>query len=320
MNKRIKNITVGDAELRYNPERFMELKMVCVQKMLELLPDYDPSKGALFTTYIYERLHEAVRVFWRSEEPWFIELPDIYRQIRLAGYIRGQCPDLESAILRFMEETGCTQPTAAKYMDDAALIRNRVSIWLTDEETGQETCDTIVAAPVPEEPPTNNRGIPVKVIRKAFWSLKLDRDRELIEARLAIRMKNGEVLSIKKQNTFDELATRYGLTGPSSIKNAFERALLRFAEALWKDGWIRAVKYKRVSKTKTAAVYQYQADCDGEWGEIEFDFKNGTATIRLLAEWDSTESHRYANEVIRRFLDSDEKPRKSGTFYFPWAT
>jgi hypothetical protein len=96
--------------------------------------------------------------------------------------------------------------------------------------------------------------------------------------------------------------------------------LQRLAEQLWNDGWIRVVKYNRVSKTKTAAVYQYQADCDGEWGEIEFDFKNGTVTISSLAEWDSTESHRYANEVIRRFLDSDEKPRKSGTFYFPWAT
>lgn len=138
----------------------MELKMVCVQKMLELLPTYDSSKGALFTTYIYDRLHEAVREFWRSEEPWFIELPDIYRQIRLVGYIRSQCPDLESAIRRFIEETGCTWPTAAKYMDDAALIRNRVSIWLTDEENGQETCDTIVAAPVPEEPPTSIRGDP----------------------------------------------------------------------------------------------------------------------------------------------------------------
>ena len=31
LNKRIKNITVGDAELRYNPERFMEIKMFCVQ-------------------------------------------------------------------------------------------------------------------------------------------------------------------------------------------------------------------------------------------------------------------------------------------------
>ena len=186
--------------------------------------------------------------------------------------------------------------------------------------TGQETCDTIAVAPTPEELPTSIRGIPVKVIRKAFWSLKLDRDRELIEARLTIRMKDGEVLSLKYQITFDELATRYGLTGPSSIRNAFEKALQRLAELLWQDGWIRAVKYNRVSKTKTAAVYQYQADCGGEWGKIEFDFKNGTATKRSLAEWDSTESHRYAKEVIRRFLDSDEKPRKSGTFYFPWAT
>lgn len=320
LNKRIRNITVGDAELRYNPERFMEIKMFCVQKMLELLPVYDPSHGASFVTYIYEHLHDAVREFWMGEEAYSIDSPDIYRKIRHAGYVRSQCPDLESAILRFMVETGCTRPTAAKYMDGAALIRNRVSLWLTDEETGQETCDTIVAAPVPEEPPTSIRGIPVKVIRKAFWSLKLDRDRELIEARLAIRMKDGEVLSLKHQITFDELATRYGLTGPSSIRNAFEKALQRLAELLWQDGWIRAVKYNRVSKTKTAAVYQYQADCDGEWGEIEFDFKNSTATIRSLADWDSTESHRYAHEVIRRFLDSDEKHRKSGTFYFPWTT
>lgn len=320
LNKRIKNITVGDAELRYNPERFMEIKMFCVQKMLELLPVYDPSRGASFATYIYEHLHDAVREFWMGEEAYSIDSPDIYRKMRHAGYVRSQCPDLESAIQRFMEETGCTRSTAAKYMDDAALIRNRQSIWATDDETGQETCGTIVAAPVPEEPLTSIRGIPIIVIRKAFWSLKLDRDRELIEARLAIRMKDGEVLSPKEQITFDELATRYGLTGPSSIKNAFEKALQRLAELLWQDGWIRAVKYNRVSKTKTAAVYQYQADCGGEWGEIKFDFKNGTATIRSLAEWDSAKSHRYANEVIRRFLNSDEKPRKSGTFYFPWAT
>lgn len=73
-------------------------------------------------------------------------------------------------------------------------------------------------------------------------------------------------------------------------------------------------------ENKNRPVYQYQADCGGEWGEIVFDFKRGAATIKKQAEWDSTESHRYANEVIRRFLDSDEKPRKSGTFYFPWAT
>ena len=158
------------------------------------------------------------------------------------------------------------------------------------------------------------------MVRKAFWSLKLDRDRELLEARLAIRMKDGEVLPMEEHITFDELATRYGLTGPSSIKNAFEKALQRLAEHLWKDGWIRAVKYNQLSKTKTAAVYQYQADCGGEWGEIQFDFKSGTANIRTLAEWDSAKSRRYAKVVIRRLLDSGGKGPKSGAFYFPWAT
>ena len=122
---------------------------------------------------------------------------------------------------------------------------------------------------------------------------------------------------MKMQITFDALATRYGLTGPSSIRNAFEKALQRLAELLWQDGWIRAVKYNRVSKTKTAAVYQYQADCDGEWGEIEFDFKNGTATIRSLAEWDSAKSKHYAKVIIRRLLNNKGSAPKSGIIYFP---
>ena len=37
-------------------------------------------------------------------------------------------------------------------------------------------------------------------------------------------------------------------------------------------------KTKRKKKIATA-IYEYQADCDGEWGEISFDFENGTAEI-----------------------------------------
>ena len=39
-----------------------------------------------------------------------------------------------------------------------------------------------------------------------------------------------------------------------------------------------------------AAVYLYQADNDGEWGEIRFDFATGTAEIVRLAEWDTIKS------------------------------
>ena len=40
-----------------------------------------------------------------------------------------------------------------------------------------------------------------------------------------------------------------------------------------------------------AAVYLYQVDSDGEWGEIRFDFATGTAEIVWLAEWDLSLIH-----------------------------
>ena len=48
-----------------------------------------------------------------------------------------------------------------------------------------------------------------------------------------------------------------------------------------------------------AAVYLYQADNDGEWGELRFDFENGAAEIVRLAEWDTIKSNVFARTAIR---------------------
>jgi hypothetical protein len=42
---------------------------------------------------------------------------------------------------------------------------------------------------------------------------------------------------------------------------------------------------KYYQKKIATAIYLYQADCDGEWGEIYFDFVNRTTEIQKLAEW-----------------------------------
>ena len=70
------------------------------------------------------------------------------------------------------------------------------------------------------------------------------------------------------------------------------------------------IRLKRKSQTKrkkkiAAAVYLYQVDNDGEWGEISFDFEARTAEIIRLAEWDTTVSKKFARKVIRYFLNSD---------------
>ena len=48
-----------------------------------------------------------------------------------------------------------------------------------------------------------------------------------------------------------------------------------------------------------AAVYLYQADNNGEWGEMRFDFATGTAEIVKLADWDTTKSNVFARTAIR---------------------
>ena len=55
----------------------------------------------------------------------------------------------------------------------------------------------------------------------------------------------------------------------------------------------------RKNKRIAAAVYLYQADNDGEWGELRFDFESSTAEIVKLADWDTVKSNIFAKMAIR---------------------
>ena len=61
---------------------------------------------------------------------------------------------------------------------------------------------------------------------------------------------------------------------------------------------LRLKSQRKCGRKITAAVYKYLADCDGAWGELHYDFKDGTAEIILLAEWDTMVSHRFAVRAI----------------------
>ena len=62
---------------------------------------------------------------------------------------------------------------------------------------------------------------------------------------------------------------------------------------------LKQVKSTKKNKKIAAAVYLYQADNDGEWGELRFDFENGTAEIVNLADWDTVKSNVFAKTAIR---------------------
>ena len=59
-------------------------------------------------------------------------------------------------------------------------------------------------------------------------------------------------------------------------------------------------------KKIAAAVYLYQVDSDGEWGEIRFVFAPGTAEIVRLAEWDTIKSDVFARTATRHIQSLPE--------------
>ena len=85
----------------------------------------------------------------------------------------------------------------------------------------------------------------------------------------------------------------YGLHAPSAR-----------SDSTISDGIFKS-QTKRKKKI-AAAVYLYQVDNDGEWGEISFDFEAGTAEIIRLAEWDTMASKMFATKVVALILKNGD--------------
>ena len=89
-------------------------------------------------------------------------------------------------------------------------------------------------------------------------------------------------------------------------ERAYARAEDRLTKVLVAAGELHTVELRLKSQQKrgrkiTAVVYEYLADCDGKWGELRYNFKDDTAEVLLLADWDTTISHRFAMRAIEHF-------------------
>ena len=110
--------------------------------------------------------------------------------------------------------------------------------------------------------------------------------------------------------TFLQLSNLIGTGTDGGAEKAYHTSLDRFTAQLAKDNVVRVVDLVLDKKEKATAIYRYQADCDGEWGEIYFDFESKRIQIRKLAEWDTTKSHLYAKKAICFIALSEEPPEE----------
>ena len=304
LNGRIYSFWRSDGNERYDPERFLDYKMTCVVAVIERFSDYDPSTGADFTTYLYPFITDALLSCRMLEESWSVDSLDQYKKIRgIAWKYRTSGENTKKTISEYAAEKNCKQETAAEYLNAAKGIRSRQSFYVSrQDEDSEETGEDVSRDDCWDYAEILWNGIKAEAIQKAFDALDY-REQTLLEKRNAICMRCGRVSPMSSRSSFEELATLFEGSGTSGAERAYRKALDKLATILVEEGILHAVRLKRKNITRkkkeiATAIYLYQVDYDGEWGEIYFDFVNRTTEIRKLAEWDRMISKVFSKKAI----------------------
>ena len=304
LNGRIYSFWRSDGNERYDPERFLDYKMTCVVAVIERFSDYDPSTGADFTTYLYPFITDALLSCRMLEESWSVDSLDQYKKIRgIAWKYRTSGENTKKTISEYAAEKNCKQETAAEYLNAAKGIRSRQSFYVSrQDEDSEETGEDVSRDDYWDYAEILWNGIKAKAIQKAFDALDY-REQTLLEKRNAICMRCGRVSPMSSRSSFEELATLFERSGTSGAERAYRKALDKLTTILVEEGILHAVRLKRKNITRkkkeiATAIYLYQVDYDGEWGEIYFDFVNRTTEIRKLAEWDRMISKVFSKKAI----------------------
>ena len=284
----------------YDPVLFLDMKLALQELILKKLPTYDPSRDAKFLTYIHQFIYDAFIIFRMQQECWQMKSLDTYKtKRRIAATYNANDQDKTKAIEVFCSDTGYKQETAEEYLAEAIGIRARqTEVIINRDDNDTAIVEDIIPDGMGSLPHIIHSNWFGKAIRQSFEKLPW-LDQTILKARNAICDNCGGVRPMKEQYSFREISLLNGTSTDKAGELAYHAAVDRLAAQLIEDEVIRIVdlKLKKVvrRKKKNAAVtYLYQADCDGEWGEIYIDFENKYIKIERLAEWDTTVSHIYA--------------------------
>ena len=306
LNKRIRSALQSDSFDSLSGERFLDIKLSCQTMLLEKLADYVPEKGAEFTTYIYPFVKDEIQKFLMGEESWSVSSLSSYKMLRTMAWMWRNESD---PVATFSEKYNCDPALAQEYLDTVRGLRNRHSFFKTvRDEDSERTQMDVTRDDHWDYTERLWNGMRASQVERAFDKLNY-REQTLLE----------------KRPTFEELAILFEGSSASGAERAYRKAVDHLTEHLVADGSLHAIRLKQTNKTKrkkkiAAATYLYQADCDGEWGEIVFDFESGTARIIRLADGDTIRTNVFAGKAIAYLLgcDNDKLPKETLLALDPW--
>ena len=296
---------------RYDPARFLDYKLEVLQMLLYCLPKFDPEQKTEFLKYAKHYIRDGL-LFCRmiGEAGSFASLAE-YRRVRQIGAIYNNSGKSRAEVVsEFAAQSGYKNEngSADELLTIAQRNRSIVSLYRTEQdEDGEEIGEDVTHDDSWNYADILWNGIQAKAVAAAFEQLSY-KEQWYLEKRNAICMTCGRVSPLSTQSTFEDLAVDFEGTTASGAERFYRRTLDKLRLKLLESGLVHTVTLKQTecrkrNKKIAAAVYLYQADNDGEWGEIRFDFASGTAEIVWLAELDTVKSNVFARTAIR-FMQS----------------
>ena len=314
-NKRIHSFLGGKSD-QYYSTRFLDLKLECRYEVLRRFPDYDQSKGTSFLTYMHRYITDVLLRYRMGEETYSFDSLNEYKAARRIMQIYSDCGNTDETIWIFTKQTGCTEKTAAEKLAAAWQQHNRLlPTKINDEGEGWEQDDELY----PDSWDYDDilwSGMAAEKMDKAFHMLSYQ-DQTLLEQRNAICMDCGRVSDMRKRASFETLAALFEYSSTIGAEQAYKRAVENLLLNLIKLGQLHCVRLKQISVQRegpkiTDAVYAYQVDNSGSWGEIWFNLEEKAARVETYAGNDLCGSWNMTDTVIQAVLacDRDKLPKK----------
>ena len=321
-NDRINRFLCSEAN-QVSPYRLMDLKLACREEVLRRFPNYDADRGTTFLTYIHLYITDVLLRFRMMEEPYSFDSLQEYKDARRIMQLFHDCGEsVKEAVRVFAEQHGCTEKTAYEKLTAAWRQRNRLLPTPSNDEGEDYEQDDDLIPDHWDYVDILWAGMEAEKIDQAFRQLSY-RDQTLLEQRNAICMNCGRVSSMSTQTPFETLAALFEGSGASGAERAYKRAVEKLTLQLVKLGQLHCVRLKQKSfqrkgKKITAAIYAYQVDNDGEWGEIQFDLVEKSAWVEAFAENDPCDTWKITDCAINAVLGCDEGKLPKRAF-FPTA-
>ena len=318
------NKAVNAAIKTYGQESLYEdMKLACALAIMDALPKFNPNRGKIDGFLKYPMQHavkEELRVM-RSGFPISTKSTDpLLRKIMWLYHQNNDRHDPET-LAEIGRQVNREPKTVLKYILDGTTNE----IVFEENETDKKK----------KEDDYKDQYLLFKVRGNPEWEpenslLQSEQSGLIVPAFAALPNVNRDIVSLHlgfcencfrpaEKQTFQELALRNKRRSAQAAENIYYRSLNQMRDALVERGFLHTVSLNRLKKTKAAVVYAYQADNDGEWGEIVYDWKTEKYTVTKPAELDLTKTQPFAKQAIRRirYLILREDLRKKDQIWFP---